>query len=222
MGRYAMSGQERNEQRRTGKDKPAGGPGAGKKGPVLKRCPWAEAHELLRVYHDTEWGVPVRDDRKHFEFLCLEAFQAGLSWLIVLKKREAFREAFAGFDPEQVRRFGRREIENCLGNPAIIRNRRKIEAAVHNAARFLEVQDEFGTFDSYIWSFVGGKPVVNAWREMPEVPATTGLSDTVSADLKKRGFRFMGSTVVYAHLQAIGVVNDHLADCFRYRDLDRH
>lgn len=217
-----MSGQERSEQRRTGKDKPAGGPGAGKKGPVLKRCPWAEAHELLRVYHDTEWGVPVRDDRKHFEFLCLEAFQAGLSWLIVLKKRKAFRKAFAGFDPEKVCRFGRREIENCLDNPSIIRNRRKIEATIHNATRFLEVQDEFGTFDSYIWSFVGGKAVINARREMSEVPATTALSDTVSADLKNRGFKFMGSTVVYAHLQAIGVVNDHLVDCFRYRDLDRH
>ena len=217
-----MSGQERNEQPRTGKDKPAGTQGAGKKGPVLKRCPWAEAHELLRVYHDTEWGVPVRDDRKHFAFISFEPFKERVSSQKVKKKREAFHEAFAGFDPEQVCRFGRREIENCLGNPAIIRNRRKIEAAVHNAARFLEVQDEFGTFDSYIWSFVGGKSVVNAWREMSEVPATTGLSDTVSVDLKKRGFSFMGSTVVYAHLQAIGVVNDHLVDCFRYRDLDRH
>jgi len=188
-------------------------------GSKLFRCPWAEKHELLTAYHDAEWGVPVRDDRKHFEFLCLEAFQAGLSWLIVLKKRPAFREAFAGFDPEKVRRFGREKTEELMQNPGIIRNRRKIEAAIHNASRFLDVRAEFGSFDSYIWSFVDGKPVVNAWREMSEVPATAELSDTVSGDLKKRGFKFMGSTVVYAHLQAIGVVNDHLVDCFRYREL---
>jgi DNA-3-methyladenine glycosylase I len=183
------------------------------------RCPWGEGNEFLTPYHDTEWGVPVKDDIKHFEFLCLEAFQAGLSWLIVLKKREAFRKAFAGFDPKKVARFGAGEIEELVLNAAIIRNRRKIEATINNAHRFLEVQKEWDSFSAYIWSFVEGKPVVNKWRTQDEIPASTVLSDLVSADLKKRGFKFMGTTVIYAHLQAIGVVNDHITSCFRYRDL---
>ncbi len=194
--------------------------GSGRRGPpgAKKRCPWSETDALLRDYHDTEWGVPVHDDRKHFEFLCLEAFQAGLSWLIVLKKREGFRRAFAGFDPKRVAKFGPNEIQALRGNPEIIRNRLKIEATVNNAVRFLEVQKEFGTFDAYIWSFADGKPIVNRWEKQEEIPVTTGLSDRLSKDLKTRGFKFIGSTVIYAHLQAIGIVNDHIRSCFRWSE----
>jgi len=183
------------------------------------RCPWAEGHELLTVYHDTEWGVPLHEEQKHFEFLCLEAFQAGLSWLIVLKKREAFRRAFAGFDPEAVAGFSPSDVDRLVEDATIIRNRRKIEATINNAALFLEVRREFGSFDSYIWSFVDGIPIVNRWKKQEEIPNSTELSDRVSKDLQGRRFKFMGSTVIYAHLQAIGVVNDHLVDCFRYSEI---
>jgi DNA-3-methyladenine glycosylase I len=167
-------------------------------------------------YHDEEWGVPVRDDVRHFEFLILEGAQAGLSWATILHKRPAFREAFAGFDPQKVARFNQRSVARLLGNPGIIRNRLKVEAAINNARRFLEVQNEFGSFDTYIWGFVDGRTIVNRWRRQKDVPATSAESDALSKDLKSRGFKFVGSTIIYAHMQAIGLVNDHLVDCFRY------
>ena len=170
-------------------------------------------------YHDREWGVPVHDDRKHFEFLVLEAAQAGLSWSIVLKKREGYRRAFAEFDPEQVARFTAKRVERLLLDPAIIRNRLKIEAAVKNAKALLAVRDEFGSFDAYAWRFVDGRPKVNRWKTSKEIPAMTPQSDAFSKDLKRRGFSFVGSTVIYAHMQAIGMVNDHLVTCFRHREL---
>jgi DNA-3-methyladenine glycosylase I len=180
---------------------------------------WGEVDPLLRDYHDREWGVPLRDDRSLFEFLVLEGFQAGLSWMTILRKREAFRKAFAGFDPVKVARFTARDVKRLLGDAGIVRNRLKIEAAIHNARRFLEVQKEFGSFADYMWSFVGGQPVRNRFLSLKELPARTALSDRFSADLKKRGFKFVGSTIVYAHMQATGMVNDHLATCFRYREV---
>jgi DNA-3-methyladenine glycosylase I len=187
---------------------------------AIRRCAWVSgADPLMLEYHDREWGVPVHDDRKHFEFLVLEAAQAGLSWAIVLKKREGYRRAFAGFDPGKVARFNSRQIEKLVVNPEIIRNRMKIEAAVRNAQAFLEVQEEFGSFDSYCWRFVDGRPKQNRWKVMGEIPATSPESDAFSKDLKRRGFGFVGSTIVYAHMQAVGMVNDHLADCFRYREV---
>ena len=170
-------------------------------------------------YHDREWGVPVHEDRKHFEFLVLEGSQAGLSWTIVLKKREGYRRAFDGFDPQKVARFSDRRIEKLVLDPAIIRNRMKITAAVRNARAFLTVQEEFGSFDSYCWHFVDGRPKLNRWKTMRQIPATSPESDAFSKDLKHRGFSFVGSTVVYAHMQAVGMVNDHLVDCFRYREV---
>jgi DNA-3-methyladenine glycosylase I len=171
------------------------------------------------AYHDDEWGVPTHDDRKHFEFLVLEAAQAGLSWAIVLRKREGYRRAFGDFDPATVARFDARKINRLVKDESIIRNRQKIEAAVKNARRFLDVQQEFGTFDRYFWSFVDGRPKINRWRSSREIPATSPESDTLSKDLKRRGFSFVGSTVIYAHMQAVGMVNDHLVSCFRYREL---
>lgn len=185
----------------------------------MKRCEWCVGSEIYEKYHDEEWGVPVHDDRKHFEFLILESAQAGLSWLTILKRREGYRKAFADFDPVVVAGFDQEKVEELVKDASIIRNRRKIESAINNAKRFLEVQKEFGSFDSYIWSFVDGKPVVNKWKEMSEIPATTELSDRVSKDLKKRGFNFVGSTIIYAHLQATGIVNDHIVSCFRYDEL---
>jgi DNA-3-methyladenine glycosylase I len=170
-------------------------------------------------YHDREWGVPVHDDRKHFEFLILEGAQAGLSWSTVLKKREAYRKAFDHFDPAKVARFTAPRIEKLLQDPGIIRNRLKIESTVRNAKAFLKVQQEFGTFDTYCWRFVGGKPKVNKLTSMQQIPATSPESDAFSKDLKQRGFNFVGSTIIYAHMQATGMVNDHLVDCFRYREL---
>ena len=169
-------------------------------------------------YHDTEWGVPVREDGKHFEFLILEGAQAGLSWSTVLKKREGYRKAFAQFDPNKVSRFSEKRIETLLQNPDIIRNRLKVRAAVANAQAFLRVQVEYGRFDAYVWQFVGGTPIQNRWRSMNEVPATSPESDALSEDLKKRGFKFVGSIIIYAHMQAVGMVNDHLLGCFRYRE----
>ena len=170
-------------------------------------------------YHDREWGVPVHDDRQHFEFLVLEAAQAGLSWSIVLKKREGYRCAFSQFDPRKVARYTKTRIQKLTADPSIIRNRLKIEAAVRNARAFLAIQGEFGSFDTYCWQFVNGRPRRNRWKAMREIPATSRESDAFSKDLKRRGFSFVGSTVIYAHMQAVGMVNDHLVDCFRYREV---
>jgi DNA-3-methyladenine glycosylase I len=187
-----------------------------------KRCAWVTGGDpLMTRYHDREWGVPVRNDRKHFEFLVLEGAQAGLSWSTVLNKREAYRRAFSGFDPAKVARFSRRRIQKLLRDPSIIRNRLKIESAVRNAKAFLAIQKEFGSFNAYCWRFVGGRPRVNRWKATRQVPATSPESDAFSKDLKSRGFRFVGSTILYAHMQAVGMVNDHLVDCFRYRELRR-
>jgi DNA-3-methyladenine glycosylase I len=172
-------------------------------------------------YHDREWGVPVHDDRTHFEFLVLEAAQAGLSWSIVLKKREGYRRAFSQFDPRKVARYTQKRIQKLIADPGIIRNRMKIESAVRNAGAFLAIQDEFGSFDAYCWRFVQGRPRLNRWKATREIPATSRESDAFSKDLKRRGFSFVGPTVVYAHMQAIGMVNDHLLGCFRYRQIQR-
>ncbi len=186
----------------------------------MKRCEWAASGDQEYVkYHDEEWGVPVHEDRKHFEFLILEGAQAGLSWSTILKRREGYRKAFAGFDPEKVAKFDENQIIALLADPGIIRNKLKVRGAVVNAGLFMEIQQEFGSFDRYIWSFVGGKTIINAWGNMSELPATSRESDALSKDLKKRGFKFCGSTIMYAHLQACGLVMDHTTDCFRYRDL---
>lgn len=185
----------------------------------LFRCPWCASCQLYIDYHDNEWGVAVHDDRKHFEFLVLESAQAGLSWLTVLKKRENYRKAYMNFDAKKVAKFGPEKINELMNNEGIIRNLKKIEASINNAARFLEIQKEFGSFDRYIWGFTGGKPLINKWRTLSELPPETELSATISKDLKKRGFKFLGSTIVYAHLQAVGIVNDHLIDCFKYAEL---
>jgi DNA-3-methyladenine glycosylase I len=182
------------------------------------RCSWCEGDSLMQKYHDEEWGFPLHDERKHFEFLLLEFFQAGLSWMTILKKRENFRKAFDGFDPLKVSRYGDDERARLLSDAGIIRNRLKIEAAINNAQQFIEIGSEFGSFDSYIWSFSGGKPVNNRFTEMKDIPVSTPLSDTVSKDMKNRGFKFVGTTTIYAHLQAIGVVNDHIVECFRYEE----
>jgi DNA-3-methyladenine glycosylase I len=180
------------------------------------RCPWCLGFEDYVRYHDTEWGVPVHDDRTHFEFLILEGAQAGLSWATILKKRTGYARAFAEFDPEKVARFTEKKLEKILLDPGIVRNRLKVYAAVNNARKFLAVQKEFGSFDRYIWSFVNNRPIVNRWKSLQEVPATTPESDALSRDLIQRGFKFVGSTVIYAHMQACGLVNDHLVDCWRY------
>jgi DNA-3-methyladenine glycosylase I len=180
-----------------------------------RRCDWAQSEEMI-AYHDTEWGVPVHDDPAHFEFLVLEGAQAGLSWATILKRRAGYRKAFAGFDPVKVARFTPARVEKLLGDSGIIRNRAKIESVVRNARAFLAVQEEFGSFDYYIWDFVGGRPVVNKWRRTAQIPAASPVSEAVSADMRRRGFGFVGPTIVYAHLQATGLVNDHLVSCFRY------
>ena len=183
---------------------------------ALQRCPWLDLDKPDYVaYHDREWGVPVHDDRKHFEFLTLESAQAGLSWYTVLRKRANYRQAFAEFDPAKVARFSAAKVEQMLQDPGLIRNRRKISAAVENARHFLAVQDEFGSFSAYIWRFVDGEPIVNEFRTLADLPATSRESDALSKDLKSRGFKFIGSTVIYAHMQATGMVNDHVLDCFR-------
>ena len=186
---------------------------------VLKRCDWGQIPELMMVYHDTEWGVPLRDDRKLFEFLILEGMQAGLSWLTVLKKREHFRQAFDRFDPARVARYGPRKVRQLLQDAGIIRNRQKIDAAITNAQAFLRLQAAYGGFHRFMWGFVGGKPIVNRRQRMRELPATTPESDAMSRVLRKRGFRFVGPTICYAHMQATGMVNDHLVSCFRYWQL---
>jgi DNA-3-methyladenine glycosylase I len=185
------------------------------------RCAWTGDDPLMIAYHDTEWGVPLHNDQNLFEFLVLEGMQAGLSWRTVLHKREAFREAFADFDPEKVARFNTRSIERLMKDARIIRNRAKLEAAVNNAKRFLEVQDEHGSFAAYQWDLVGGRPIVNRYRAHEELPATSEISDAWSRELKKRGFRFVGSTILYAHMQATGMINDHLVGCFRHDEVKR-
>ncbi|MHB0871340.1 MAG: DNA-3-methyladenine glycosylase I [Chloroflexota bacterium] len=185
----------------------------------MERCPWCGNDELYVRYHDEEWGVPVHDDRKHFEFLVLEAAQAGLSWITILRKREGYRQAYAGFDPEVVVRYGDREVEGLLGNPGIVRNERKIRASINNARRFLDLQREFGSFDRYLWGFVDQKPVRNSWKTLDEIPCKTPLSEGISKDLMRRGFSFVGPTVIYSHIEAVGLVNDHLVSCFRHREL---
>ncbi len=188
----------------------------------MKRCAWAERDDPLLVgYHDREWGVPVHDDIKHFEFLVLEGAQAGLNWSLVLQKREGYRRAFSQFDPGKVARYAEKRIQKLILDPRIIRNRLKIEAAVRNARAFLAIQEEFGSFDSYCWRFVDGRPRQNHWKSLRQIPATTLQSDAFSKDLKKRGFSFVGSTIIYAHMQAVGMVNDHLVDCFRYEKIRR-
>lgn len=184
------------------------------------RCPWVDLTKPDYVsYHDEEWGVPVHDDRTLFEFLTLEAAQAGLSWYTILRKRSNYRKAFADFDARKVAGFTPAKIEKLLLDPGIVRNRLKVESAVNNARQFLKVQEEFGTFDAYIWRFVNGKPIVNKWKTLKDFPAKTTVSDTISKDLKNRGFRFVGSTTIYAHMQATGMVNDHTVDCFRRKEL---
>lgn len=180
------------------------------------RCGWCVGKPLYEKYHDEEWGVPVWDDRKQFEFLVLESAQAGLSWWTVLQKRENYRKHFAQFDPAKVAKYSEKHIQKMLGDAGLIRNRAKLESAVHNAKLFLELQSTHGTFCNYIWSFVDGKPVINKWKEMKQVPATTIISDNMAKDMKEKGFKFLGSTVLYAHMQATGLVNDHIQGCFRY------
>ncbi len=185
----------------------------------IVRCPWPKEDPLYVSYHDKEWGVPVHDDGKLFEFLTLEAAQAGLSWLTVLRKRENYRKVFANFDPAKVARFTEKDVKRLMQNAGIIRNEQKIRAAIKNAREFLKVQDEFGSFDDYSWRFVDGKPIVNRWKTLKQLPATSKESDAFSADLKERGFKFVGPTIIYAHMQACGMVNDHLMSCFRYGEV---
>ena len=186
---------------------------------MCTRCEWGTSNELMIKYHDEEWGVPLHDDQKLFEFFVLEGFQAGLSWQIVLNKRENFRKAFDWFDPVKVAAYTEEKIQNLTEDASIIRNKQKIAANVNNAQRFLEIQKEFGSFDRYIWGFVNHQPIQNTFTSLKQLPAKTPLSDTISVDLKKRGFKFVGSTVIYAHMQATGMVNDHLVSCFRYKEI---
>src|SRR5512139_829169 len=185
----------------------------------MKRCEWANRSEIEMSYHDDEWGVPTHDDRSLFEFLVLEGAQAGLSWSTILRKRENYRKAFDNFDPQRVAHDDARKVARLLANPGIVRNRLKIAATIQNAQAFLAVQKEFGSFDAYVWQFVGGQPRRNAWKTLKEIPAKTAESDAMSKDLKKRGFSFVGSTICYAFMQAVGMVNDHTTDCFRWREL---
>ena len=186
---------------------------------MKKRCEWVGEDPLSLSYHDNEWGVPVHDERKQFEFLTLEGAQAGLSWLTVLKKRENYRKAFDNFDPIKIAAYDERKIKELLSNEGIIRNRLKIESAIQNARAFLAVQEEYGSFDAYLWQFVGGRPKINAWKTMEDIPPKTPESDEMSQALKKRGFKFAGSTICYSHMQAVGMVNDHTVDCFRYKEV---
>jgi DNA-3-methyladenine glycosylase I len=186
-----------------------------------QRCEWCLKNDLYMNYHDTEWGVPVHDDRLLFEFLILEGVQAGLSWLTILRKRENYRLAYDGFDPEIIARYDERKMSDLLQDAGIIRNKQKISASVNNARRFLEIQKEFGSFDHYMWSFIGFKPVINYFETMRQIPATSDVSDRISKDMKARGFKFVGSTIIYSHMQATGMVNDHLVSCFRHGEICR-
>jgi DNA-3-methyladenine glycosylase I len=192
---------------------------AGMKPQTKKRCPWCLSDPLYIDYHDREWGVPVHDDCKWFEFLLLEGAQAGLNWLLVLKKRENYRKAYDGFDFARIARYSEKKIDRLLTDPGLIRNRAKISASVSNARAFLKIRKEFGSFDRYIWAFTGGNPLRNCWKADSQIPARTQLSDSISNDLRHRGFKFVGSTIIYAHMQATGMVNDHLIGCFRYKEL---
>jgi len=192
-----------------------------KKENTMNRCPWSTSNELYIRYHDEEWGVPVYDDRKQFEFLVLESAQAGLSWNTILNKRENYRAAYEGFDVQKVAEYAEKKIAELMQNAGIIRNRRKITASINNAQCFIEIQKEFGSFCNYLWNFVGGKPLVNHWTEINQIPARTELSDRISKDLKKRGFQFLGSIIIYSHLQATGLVNDHIMSCFRWKECQK-
>jgi DNA-3-methyladenine glycosylase I len=183
------------------------------------RCPWVGTDPLLVAYHDEEWGVPVHGDHRLFEFMVLEGAQAGLSWMTILRRRDAYREAFAGFDPERIARFDRRKIDALLGNDEIIRNRRKIEGVVQNARAYVALRETGVSLDEFMWKFVGGKPIVNHWKSLSQIPASTPVSDAMSKAMKKAGFTFFGTTICYAHMQAVGMVNDHIVTCFRYREL---
>jgi DNA-3-methyladenine glycosylase I len=185
----------------------------------MRRCPWSGSDPGFIAYHDEEWGVPVHDDRRLFEALVLSGAQAGLSWITILRKRDAYRSAFDHFDPAKVARYDKRKVAALLENPGIVRNRAKVESAVKNAKAFLSVQSQFGSFDAYQWGFVGGRPIQNRWRAVKEIPPSTEQSEAMSADLKNRGFNFVGSTIIYAQMQAVGMVNDHLLNCFRYADV---
>ena len=185
----------------------------------MNRCSWCEGNDQYIQYHDIDWGVPVHDDNKHFEYLILEGAQAGLSWLTILKRRNHYRKVYDGFDPSLVAQYTEEKIQDLLSDPGIIRNKLKVRASVNNAILFLEIQKEFESFDNYIWTFTNGKTVKNSWKNLSEIPAKTDLSDKISADLKKRGFKFTGSTIIYAQLQAAGIVNDHLINCFRYHEV---
>ena len=188
---------------------------------MQKRCEWAGSDPLYIEYHDNEWGVPVHDDRKIFEMLVLEGAQAGLNWLTVLRKRENYRKAFDNFDPRKVAKYDSKKLQELLANEGIIRNKLKIHSAIQNARAFLEVQKEFGSFDAYIWQFVGGRPIRNSWKSLSELPGQTAESEAMSKDLKRRGFGFVGPTICYAHMQATGMVNDHVVTCFRYKEVGR-
>jgi DNA-3-methyladenine glycosylase I len=185
----------------------------------MKRCEWANKSELEQSYHDNEWGVPIHDDRRLFEFLVLEGAQAGLSWSTILRKREGYRKAFDNFDARKIARYSKYDLSRLLANPEIIRNRLKINAAITNARAFLQIQEEFGSFDQYIWQFVHGKPIRNTWESLSDIPCNTPESDAISKDLRKRGFKFVGTTICYSFMQAVGMVNDHVVGCFRYDEL---
>ena len=187
----------------------------------MKRCPWCENNELYEKYHDQEWAVPVHDDKKHFELLILEGAQAGLSWITILKKRENYRKAYDNFDPIKIAKYDSTKITQLLNNQGIIRNKNKIKSSVNNAEKFLKIQEEFGSFDTYIWSFVNNKPLINSWKNDSDIPSKTIISEALSKDLKERGFKFVGSTTMYAHMQAAGLVNDHIVSCFRYNQLKK-
>ena len=189
---------------------------------MMKRCEWAESDDLMRAYHDTEWGVPLHDEEKLFEFLVLDGAQAGLSWSTILRKRAGYRRAFSEFDARKIAFYSEKDVSRLLADTSIVRNRRKIEAAITNAKAFLRAQEAFGTFDRYIWQFVGGNPVQNRWERLTEIPASTAESQAMSKDLLKRGFTFVGPTICYAFMQAAGMVNDHLVDCFRHREICRY
>jgi DNA-3-methyladenine glycosylase I len=192
-------------------------PDAGTRTAERSRCPWAGSDPLYLRYHDEEWGTPTHDDLRHFEFLVLESAQAGLAWITILRKRENYRKAYRGFDPRRVARFGARDVERLLGDAGIVRNQAKIEASIENARRFLEIQAEFGSFDRWLYARLGGRPIVNQWKRMKDIPPRTELSDAIAKELKQRGFRFLGPTIIYSHLQAVGAVNDHLVDCFKWK-----
>lgn len=188
----------------------------------MRKCPWCLGSDMYIKYHDTEWGKPVYDDRIHFEFMVLESAQAGLSWATILKKRENYRKAYDNFDPQLVKNYGEEKIEELMNNKGIIRNRRKIESSINNAKVFIEIQNEFGSFTNYIWSFTNYEPIINTWKELAEIPAKTELSERIAKNLKKKGCKFLGPTIVYSHIQATGIVNDHLIGCPRYDEVKKY